>query len=69
MPTGQIPQRPLGSTGLTVSAIGLGGYHLGQVATEREAIRIVHAAIDVLSGRAVYFAYQHKSPAQQPDAA
>jgi aryl-alcohol dehydrogenase-like predicted oxidoreductase len=41
-----IPRRALGSTGEYVSAIGLGGYHLGLIANEREAIRIVHAAID-----------------------
>jgi len=29
-----------------VSALGLGGYHLGKLASEREAIRIAHAAID-----------------------
>jgi aryl-alcohol dehydrogenase-like predicted oxidoreductase len=29
-----------------VSALGLGGYHLGTVKSEREAVRIVHAAID-----------------------
>jgi aryl-alcohol dehydrogenase-like predicted oxidoreductase len=29
-----------------VSAIGLGGYHLGKLESEREAIRIAHAAID-----------------------
>jgi membrane protease YdiL (CAAX protease family) len=33
------------------------------------ASMVVHAAIDVLSGRAVYFAYQHEPPARQPDAA
>ncbi|MEO7458244.1 MAG: aldo/keto reductase [Gemmatimonadaceae bacterium] len=42
----EIPQRVLGRTGETVSAIGLGGYHLGQVGSEREAISIVHRAID-----------------------
>lgn len=42
----EIPLRPLGSTGTHVSALGLGGYHLGMVKSEREAIRIVHAAID-----------------------
>ena len=41
-----IPQRDFGRTGVKVSAIGLGGYHLGLVKTEREAIRIVHEAID-----------------------
>ena len=29
-----------------VSALGLGGYHLGMVGTEREAISLVHQAID-----------------------
>jgi aryl-alcohol dehydrogenase-like predicted oxidoreductase len=41
-----IPRRPLGSTGEFVSALGLGGHHLGLVGTEREATRIVHTAID-----------------------
>lgn len=41
-----IPQRPLGTTGETVSALGLGGYHLGLISSQREAIRIVHHAID-----------------------
>jgi aryl-alcohol dehydrogenase-like predicted oxidoreductase len=43
---GEIPLRPLGATGAMVSALGLGGYHLGQIASEREAVRIAHAAID-----------------------
>jgi aryl-alcohol dehydrogenase-like predicted oxidoreductase len=43
---GDIPLRPLGTTGETVSALGLGGYHLGLVSNQREAIRIVHHAID-----------------------
>jgi aryl-alcohol dehydrogenase-like predicted oxidoreductase len=29
-----------------VSALGLGGYHIGKMKSERDAIRIVHAAID-----------------------
>jgi aryl-alcohol dehydrogenase-like predicted oxidoreductase len=41
-----IPLRPLGATGVMVSALGLGGYHLGKITSEREAIRLVHAAID-----------------------
>ena len=36
----------LGRTGEYVSALGLGGYHLGLVGTEREATRIVHESID-----------------------
>lgn len=44
--TKPIPRRDLGRTGATVSAIGLGGYHLGSVKSEREAERIVHEALD-----------------------
>jgi aryl-alcohol dehydrogenase-like predicted oxidoreductase len=43
---GEIPRRPLGRTGAEVSALGLGGYHLGSVKSAREAVRIVHEAID-----------------------
>ena len=43
---GEIPRRPLGRTGVEVSAIGLGGYHLGLVKKKREAIRIVQEAFD-----------------------
>jgi len=42
----EIPQRPLGSTGVRVSALGLGGYHLPMAGSEREGVRIAHAAID-----------------------
>ena len=45
-PAAAVPVRPLGTTGAEVSAIGLGGYHIGGISNEREAIRIVHAAID-----------------------
>jgi aryl-alcohol dehydrogenase-like predicted oxidoreductase len=41
-----IPQRPLGRTGATVSAIGIGGYHLGLVGTAKEATQVVHEAIE-----------------------
>lgn len=44
--TEPIPRRPLGTTGECVSAIGLGGYHLGLIGTERECTRLVHAAVD-----------------------
>jgi aryl-alcohol dehydrogenase-like predicted oxidoreductase len=38
--------RTLGKTGEKVSAIGLGGYHLGHPPDPADAIRIVHTAID-----------------------
>ncbi|HEX2779541.1 MAG TPA: aldo/keto reductase [Gemmatimonadaceae bacterium] len=44
--TSSIPMRPLGRSGAMVSAIGLGGYHLGLVSTIKEATRIVNEAID-----------------------
>ncbi len=46
MSTGEIPRRPFGRHRDLVSALGLGGYHVGAVGTEREAVRLVHAAID-----------------------
>lgn len=46
MGVAEIPIRPLGRTGAMVSALGLGGYHLGDVGSQREAIRIIHAAVD-----------------------
>src|ERR1700732_1266718 len=42
----QIPLRPLGRTGIKVSALGLGGHPLGDVATVDEAVELVHEAID-----------------------
>jgi predicted aldo/keto reductase-like oxidoreductase len=38
--------RQLGTTGETVSAIGLGGYHVGKQANPAESIKLIHAAID-----------------------
>src|SRR5579875_2738431 len=32
--------------GVTVSAIGFGGYHLGLLKDESEAIRLLHSAVD-----------------------
>jgi aryl-alcohol dehydrogenase-like predicted oxidoreductase len=43
---GLIPTRAFGRHDVQVSILGLGGYHLGQVDSERQAIRIVHEAID-----------------------
>ena len=43
---GEIPQRPLGRTGVKVSALGVVGHHLGDFKTVEEAIRLVHEAVD-----------------------
>ena len=42
----QIPLRPFGRSGEMVSALALGGYHLGLIGSQRDAIKVVHAAID-----------------------
>jgi predicted aldo/keto reductase-like oxidoreductase len=46
LPEGKMPTRKLGRTGVEVSLVGLGGYHIGQAPDERTATRIIHAAID-----------------------
>lgn len=44
---GEMLYRQLGSTGVEVSAIGLGGSHIGQASvTDAEAIRLIHQALD-----------------------
>jgi aryl-alcohol dehydrogenase-like predicted oxidoreductase len=40
-----LPTRPLGKTGVDVSILALGGFHIG-VPPEDESIRIIHTAID-----------------------
>ena len=42
----EVPKRPLGRTGLQVSAMGIGGYHLGSASSDEEATRIVNEALD-----------------------
>ncbi|MGL4420833.1 MAG: aldo/keto reductase, partial [Gemmataceae bacterium] len=37
--------RPLGSTGISVSALCLGGWHVGQL-TDDDSIALMHACID-----------------------
>ena len=44
--TGEIPRRQFGRSAEQVSALALGGYHLDSIGNQREAIKIVHAAID-----------------------
>ena len=43
---GEMIYRTLGRTGEKVSAIGLGGAHIGQASSEEECTRIIHAAVD-----------------------
>jgi predicted aldo/keto reductase-like oxidoreductase len=41
-----VPTRPLGKTGVDVSILCLGGWHIGSVKDQDEAIKIMHAALD-----------------------
>jgi len=43
---GDMLMRTLGRTGEKVSAIGLGGFHIGEPKEEAEGIRIIRTAID-----------------------
>jgi len=45
-PSAAVPKRPLGKTGLQVSYMGLGGYHLGSVEDQASVDSIVHEALD-----------------------
>src|SRR4051794_9028396 len=46
VPDFQLPKRPMGNTGLQVSIIGLGGYHLGSAAGQQEVNEMVAKALD-----------------------
>ena len=41
-----VPKKPLGKTGIQVSALGVGGFHLGTAKDQEEASAIVAEAID-----------------------
>jgi len=41
-----MPYRQLGTTGETVSAIGMGGYHIGKQKDADESIRLIRAGVD-----------------------
>jgi len=45
-PSFQIPKRPMGSTGLHVSILGMGGYHLGAAITQDLVNNMVAKALD-----------------------
>ncbi|MBN9167563.1 MAG: aldo/keto reductase [Myxococcales bacterium] len=44
--TAAVPRRMLGKTGVEVSIVGLGGYHLGLATDEAEATRLIRTALD-----------------------
>ncbi len=44
--SGTIPKRKFGRANIEVSAIGLGGYDIGKIKTQAEAVRLVHEAMD-----------------------
>jgi aryl-alcohol dehydrogenase-like predicted oxidoreductase len=46
MSSNEIPRRKFGRHDEHVSALALGGYHVGQIQNQRDAIKLVHAAID-----------------------
>jgi aryl-alcohol dehydrogenase-like predicted oxidoreductase len=46
VPSGEVPKRQFGRSGAQVSAMGLGGYHLGSAETDQAAVEIVAKAID-----------------------
>lgn len=43
---GDMIYRTLGATGERISAIGVGGYHIGSVPTKEESIKLIRTAID-----------------------
>jgi aryl-alcohol dehydrogenase-like predicted oxidoreductase len=43
---GQIPLRDFGKTGAKISALGMGGHHLGEAKDENTAVEIIHRAVD-----------------------
>lgn len=45
-PSTGLPTRPLGKTGVKVSIICLGGWHIGSVKDKDEAVKIMHTALD-----------------------
>lgn len=43
---GEMIYRTLGKTGEKVSALGLGGFHIGKIKDEQESVRLVRTALD-----------------------
>ena len=42
-----VPTRPLGGTGLKISMLGLGGYHIGRIRDDGQSVRLIRKAIDM----------------------
>lgn len=42
----QVAKRPLGRTGVSVSILGIGGFHLGAAKDQEEADQLVQRALD-----------------------
>lgn len=45
-PAFEVPKRPMGSTGLQVSILGVGGYHLGTLGIQKDVNNMVAKALD-----------------------
>ncbi len=45
-PTGSIPLKRFGKTDVQISAMGMGGHHLGSAKDEKQAVEMVHRAHD-----------------------
>ncbi|HEY0784396.1 MAG TPA: aldo/keto reductase [Acidobacteriaceae bacterium] len=45
-PTGSIPLKRFGKSDVQVSALGMGGHHLGAASDEKSAVELVHRAMD-----------------------
>lgn len=43
---GEVPRRAFGRTGVQVSIIGIGGHAIGQLKEEKDAVRLIHEAMD-----------------------
>nr|MBA3297807.1 aldo/keto reductase [Acidobacteriota bacterium] len=44
--TGEVPLRSFGRHAEQVTALALGGYHLGKIKNQKDAIALIHASID-----------------------
>jgi uncharacterized protein len=57
-----IPFREFGKTGVKISALGLGGHHLGGAKDEKTAIEIVHRT---LNGGIAFYAKRTNKPGDE----